>query len=351
MLISAILLALIVLAAISLQKAYTHIPVHELKRRARRGDEFANLLYRAAAYGSSTQTLLWLIVGLSGAGFFVIIARSLPAWLALIISLILLWSGFAWLPNSSAGRVSLMLAKYLTGPLTWLLGHLYPLLNRVVTWFERFGHMNSHTGIYQKEDLLALLEKQKTQPDNHISHDELRIVEGALTFGAKLVGDVMTPRRAVKAVAATDAIGPHLMDELHASGHSRFPVYQDKPDNFVGMLYSRDLIDAQAGGQVRNLMKKHVYYVHEEQALGQVLQAFLKTKHHLFIVINAFEEVVGLITIEDVLEQIIGKPIMDEFDKYDDLRAVAALKAKAEHQQNKSTDKEAVSSDEPKVLE
>jgi len=124
------------------------------------------------------------------------------------------------------------------------------------------------------------------------------------------------------------------MDELHASGHSRFPVYQDKPDNVIGLLYARDLINAHASGQVRNLMKKRVLYIHEDQTLSQALQAFLKTHHHLFIVVNSFEEKVGVVTLEDIVEQIIGKPVVDEFDKYDDLRAVAAHSAKIEHQKN-----------------
>jgi CBS domain containing-hemolysin-like protein len=75
--------------------------------------------------------------------------------------------------------------------------------------------------------------------------------------------------------------------------------------------------------------------VHEDFTLYQALQAFLKTKHHLFLVVNSFEELVGILTIEDVLEQMIGKPIVDEFDRYDDLRAVAAAAAHKDHTEHK----------------
>ncbi len=331
-LIFAILLAALTLTAVSLQKAYTHLPLKELKRRSRAGDEFANVLYKAVAYGSSVQVLLWLIIGICASSFFVIISRGLSVWLALIVTLGLVWLGFAWIPNTRVSRYGQIAAKYLTSPLAWLLGHLYPILNRFTSWLAKYRHVHVHTGLYEKEDFINLLENQKHQSDNRISEDELRIAAGALTYGSKIVRDVMTPRREVKTVATTDSIGPHLMDELHGSGHSRFPVYQDKPDNFVGMLYTRDLISASHGGHVKDLMKKDVYYVHEEQSLSEVLNAFLKTKHHLFVVVNSFEEVAGVITIEDILEQIVGKPIVDEFDKYNDIRAVAAIKAKAEHQ-------------------
>src|SRR5690606_35080755 len=91
---------------------------------------------------------------------------------------------------------------------------------------------------------------------------------------------------------------------------------------------------ARAGGLVKNLMESRIYYVHDESSLDEVLQAFIKTHHHMFLVVSDFEEVIGLITMEDVLEQVVGKPIIDEFDQYDDLRAVAAKAARKEHKQN-----------------
>lgn len=78
-------------------------------------------------------------------------------------------------------------------------------------------------------------------------------------------------------------------------------------------------------------MSHKLTYVHEDFTLYRTLQVFLKTKQHLFLVVNTFEELVGIITIEDVLEQMIGKQIVDEFDRYDDLRAVAAAAAKKDH--------------------
>lgn len=348
MIVIAVILALIALLAISLLKIYTHVPKIELKRRARDGDDFAKLLYRAAAYGASTKVLLWFFIGLASASFFVLISTALPSWIALLISVGILWLGFAWLPNAKTGVVSRTAARYLTPSFTWLLSHLYPILDRLAFWFTRHGRINFHTGIYQKEDLIDLLKQQQHQPDNRISESELRTVEGALTYGDKVVRDVMTPQRVVKMVATTDTIGPHLMDELHATGHSRFPVYQDKSDNVVGMLFARDLINAHDGGQVRDFMKKQVFYIHEDQTLSQALQAFLKTRHHLFIVVNSFEEKVGIVTLEDVMEQILGKPVVDEFDKYDDLRAVAALSAKVEHDKHQEPEvKEETSSDKP----
>ncbi len=333
-LITILALAFVALLSISLLKIYTHVPKIELKRRARNGDDFANLLYTAAAYGPSAQLLLWIFIGLSAAGFFVILSHSAATWLALLISVGLVWFGFAWLPNTKTGQIGKTAARNLTPSFTWLLGHLYPILDRLSRWLMNHARISVHTGIYEKEDIVNLINRQKNQHDNRISDHELHTVQGALTYGDKLVRDVMTPERVVKSIAVTESVGPHLLDELHKSGHSRFPVYQDKPDNIIGMLYIRDMVNAHDGRQVKDYMKKDVFYIHEDQTLSQALQAFLKTRHHLFIVVNSFEEKVGIVSLEDVVEQILGKPVVDEFDKYDDLRAVAALHARTEHQKH-----------------
>jgi CBS domain containing-hemolysin-like protein len=157
----------------------------------------------------------------------------------------------------------------------------------------------------------------------------------SLTFGDRLVRDIFIPFSQVKTVKLSDSLGPVLMGELHDSGHSRFPVYDGKSDNIIGILYLHDLLKEQHGGSVKSIYHKQVVYAHEEQNLYQTLQAFLKTKRHLFIVVNGFEEVIGIVTIEDVIEQIIGQPIMDEFDQYQDLRAVAIRMADKIHKEQK----------------
>lgn len=328
MFILVLLLAALTLASISMQKTYSSVPLKELKRRANKGDEVANALHAAVSYGASLELLLWGIIGLSAAGFFVALASTLPGWLAVFGCAALLWVGFAWLPSSNVSGVSQKIAQTLAPAIAWILSHLYPVLNRVGNFIQKHRRFTVHSGLYQKEDLVELMERQAGQPDNRMTAYELGIVKSALTFSDKLIRDIMTPRRVVKTVKQDDSVGPLLLDELHKSGFSRFPVTGEKSDDIVGVLYLRDLVNAKDGGAVKSFMKKPVYYVHEEKPLQHALQAFLRTKRHLFVVVNSFEEVVGIVTIEDVLEQVLGKQIVDEFDKYEDLRAVAALQAK-----------------------
>jgi CBS domain containing-hemolysin-like protein len=323
--------ALVALSFLSLLKTYQHIPAREVKRMARAGDTTASVLYRPIAYGASLPLVLWVVVGVTAALSLLLFANALPFWLALLVAVVVIWGGFAWIPTSDLSNFGVFMAKKVAGPLAWLLERINPISSRIANFIRSHRPIVVHTGLYQKSDLVELLQLQKDQPDSRIATGEIDMLSHALSFGDKLVSDILIPKRVVDEVSADEAIGPILTDELHKSGHSRFPVYEGKKDNIVGILYLRDLILNKKTGTVRSVMKGHLTYVHEDFTLYQTLEAFIKTKQHLFLVVNKFEEFVGIITIEDVIEQMVGKVIVDEFDNYDDLRAVATKAAKKDH--------------------
>jgi CBS domain containing-hemolysin-like protein len=341
-----LLCALAALMFLSLLKTYQHIPAKEVKRMARSGDQTANILYKPIAYGASLPMVLWVFISLAIALSILLFASSLPFWLALVAAAVVVWGGFAWLPSGDLSNIGVWLARKVASPLAWLLERLHPVLSRLAVFVRTHRHVFVHTGLYEKSDLAELLQAQKDQPDNRIAPGEIELLTHALSFGDKLVSDVLIPKRVVDEVSADETIGPILTDELHKSGHSRFPVYDGKKDNIVGILYLRDLIMNKKTGTVRSVMKTHLSYVHEDFTLYQTLEAFIKTKQHLFMVVNGFEEFVGIITIEDVIEQMVGKVIMDEFDTYEDLRAVATKAAKKEHDQHEKADREPTPDDQ-----
>jgi len=335
-----VLLGGLTLLAISLQRTYGHVPERELKRRARAGDAMAKGLYRAAAYGASLRTLLWILVIFFAAGFFVYVGRNTATWFSILISAFLIWFGFLWLPAQEATKASVWVATKVAPAFAWVLQWLHPVINVLVGFVRKFRRVQIHTGLYDKEDLLLLFERQEVQADNRVDQAALEIAKHALTFADKTVEDILTPRRVVKSVNAEDLVGPVLMTELHESGFSRFPVYAGRQDNMVGVLYLRDLLGAKAGGAIKTVMHPQICFIHEDQTLHEALQAILKTHQHLFIVVNSFEEYVGVVTIEDILEEIVGQQIVDEFDQYDDMRAVAHMHARKDHAENRSREAE-----------
>lgn len=324
--------AAVAVLLVALYRAFGHVKPRELKRRARAGDEIAAILYRSVSYGMSTKVLLSIFIIISTYISFVIFEQAYGAWWAFPL-IIAIGIGGAFFIDAKGGssKTSLWLATKVSPAIAWLLERLHPVFDYVARLIRRLFPLRLHSGLYEKSDLVELLNQQKTQADNRIPAGEIDLLTHALSFGDLTVADALVPKRVVQSISAEDSIGPVLMGELHDSGHSRFPVYDGRKDDLVGILYLHDLVASKQTGQVASVMRKKVTYVHEDFTLYQTLQAFIKTKQHLFIVVNSFEEYVGIITIEDVIERVIGKLIVDEFDQYDDLRAVAAKAAKKDH--------------------
>lgn len=325
-----ILLLAISVCSVGLLRVYYDIPTKELRRRARKHEPFAEGLYRAVSYGVSLRVILLAIALAANAGLYLFVARTFAVWVALFFILTVLWFVYIWLPGQKVRAWMVAIAARVSPILSAILQYIHPIIDRIASFIRRHRPVHVHTGMYELEDFVETLKAQAEQPDNRIPEDRLRIALHAMTFYDVPIHSVMTPRREVMAVSIEEKIGPVLLTELHDSGFSRFPVYEDKEDNIVGVLFLRDLVDVKNGGTVKEHMKARVCYINEDNMLDHALQAFIKTNQHLFMVVNSFEEFVGVVSVEDIIEAIIGSPIVDEFDAFDDLRAVAAKKAKLE---------------------
>jgi CBS domain containing-hemolysin-like protein len=305
---------------------YSAVPIKELKRRSRKGDRVAHVLYQVSRHGLTADIfLLLLTIGASAFAFVAIADEGNWLWSAIFIGLVM-WILFVYLPTKQTAlgkKLAIKISPYLAH----ILVRIRPLSNKVARLSKKKTDVAQD--LYEKEDLIGLLKQQKTNTHNRIETTELDLAIHALQFGEKIVQDYMTPRRVVHFVQAEEPIGPILLNELHDSGFSRFPVRKEE-DQIVGTLYLKDLVEKRAQGIVSNVMSPDVFYVRGEAPLEQVFAAFLRTKHHLFMVVNEFEEIIGIITIEDVLEQALGRKIVDEFDQYADMRSVARNQAKNE---------------------
>ncbi len=321
------LLAGILFWSISLLKTYHHVPVKELKRQANQNDEISKIFYKVVAFGFSLDMLLWIIIALSAGGFFVFLSKAFPWPVALFGCIATVWFGFAWMPGSHITKAGVVSAKVTARPLAAILEWLHTPLSKTSRVIERYRPVTIHTGLYTKQDLLEMIELQKAQIDNRVSKKDLDMVIQSLLVGDKKVADIMTPWRQVKVVATSDAVGPITMDELHKSGHTHFPVYQgsDKKD-IVGILNIADMLDARDGGFVKDLMTKHVYYVHEEDKISEVIGTLAETKHPLFLVVDSKENLVGVVSLSEVLKHMVGELPKSDFGNHHDRSAVARKK-------------------------
>lgn len=318
-----VLLAALLLTSLSLQRIFYRLSARQLKSLARSGDAAAKSLYKLAAHGQNLHGLLWFFVVLFASLLFVSVAQITGFWLGLIFIAIFIWVGFGWLPSTKISHFEIDLAAWVGRPLEFLLAYLHRPLIVIGNFAGSHSRREFYSGIYDKADLLAILSEQATQAGNTIDGEELELARRALMFGDQKVQDHMTPRTEVMTLGPSDQITPKLVGDIHSSGQTMFPVIEKTPERIVGSLKLEDVMDIKQSGTVQKLMDTKVFYVHEDHSLAQVLDAFYKTHRRLFIVVNKFEDFVGVITLEQVIEQIIGQPILSDFSDYDQRVAVA----------------------------
>lgn len=344
-----IILLLLALLALALQRFYSCVPAKELKRLAARGDHLASALYQPVAYGTSMRVLLWLVTALSLSGGLLISIYQLPS-LAAFVLVAAVFAAMVVLQSVRLTVRSAKLAVRLSPALNWLLTYLHTPFDFVAGAINRFRVHTPHSGLYEKEDLLALLKQQKDQVDNRISHRDLDLLEHAAQFDDRQAADFLVPMSRAKLVSAAEPIGPILLGELHDSGQSSFLVYDGTPDKVVGTLFLRDAMQAKEGGLVRDLIHHRLCFVHEDFSLRQVLHALSHTSQFMVVVINAFEEPVGVITLQQLLKELIGGDHPeDDFDRYEDRSAVAAFQPVLQPAEVPVADDEGEAEPEPEV--
>ncbi len=190
------------------------------------------------------------------------------------------------------------------------------------SWLERLSQAFSGEP-QNREDLVEIL--RDAQANGLVGSDTLKMLEGALAVSERQVGDIMIPRAQMVSLPV-DAAFLDLMKMVVESGHSRFPVHGEDKDDILGVLLAKDLlrgIVADGGpGQVRELLRPAVL-IPESKRLNVLLKEFRLSRNHMAIVVDEHGGVAGLVTIEDVLEQIVGE-IDDEHDEADEAKMIAA---------------------------
>jgi len=162
-----------------------------------------------------------------------------------------------------------------------------------------------------REQLVQLLRSAYSR--NLLDADALSIIEGALTVSEMQVRDIMIPRAQVDFIDINEPV-ESFIPRIIATAHSRFPVIGQNRDDVIGILLAKDLLRHYAGEEfnVREMLRPAVF-VPEAKRLNVLLREFRASRNHMAIVVDEYGGVSGLVTIEDVLEQIVGE-IEDEYD-------------------------------------
>ena len=170
------------------------------------------------------------------------------------------------------------------------------------------------------------------QAEGLIQEDTLRTMEGAMAISGMTVGDAMIARSQMVSLPI-DASYDEVLELVVESGHSRFPVHGEDKDEVLGILLAKDLlrgvVSDNAAASIHELLRPAVL-IPESKRLDLLLREFRQSRNHMAIVIDEHGGVAGLVTIEDVLEQIVGE-IDDEHDEAEDASALIAAQADGQY--------------------
>jgi len=181
------------------------------------------------------------------------------------------------------------------------------------SWFERLSQVLM--GEPQDRDQLVELLRDAEQR-NLLNPDALAMIEGVLQVSEMQVRDIMIPRSQMVVIDRDAELDEFLPMVIEAS-HSRYPVIGENKDEVIGMLLAKDLLPFSAGGEAKKFDLRQILrpavFVPESKRLDVLLKDFRSSRNHMAIVVDEYGGVAGVVTIEDVLEQIVGE-IEDEYD-------------------------------------
>ena len=218
------------------------------------------------------------------------------------------------LPKVYANRNNLKFAKFIAQPLYILDKLLSPvsLPMRAITIYlhEKLGKQKSNFSVDQLSQALELTSSEGT------SHGEQKILEGIVSFGNTDTKQVMSPRIDIFAIEINETFA-ELMPKIIEKGYSRIPVYNDSIDHIEGVLFGQDLIPYINNKEFDwKTLLRAPFFVPENKKLDDLLKDFQSMKNHLAIVVDEYGGTSGLVSLEDVIEEIVGD-ISDEFDDDD----------------------------------
>jgi metal transporter CNNM len=300
------------------------LSVHELNRKMQLGSRAAARVYRVRKRGNLLLTTLLLGNVAVNSVLAIILSDIASGVLAGFLATGLIFLFGEIIPQAVISRYALAF-----GARTWWLVEAFmilafPIAGPIAWILDKVLGQELPT-VYSKRELMHIVAQHEDTPESLIDQDEERIILGALQYSDKRVKDVMTPAHLVNLVEVHQSISKSFIRSMRKIGHSRIPVYRGDPSEIIGILYMKHLLGSTAQ-TVQGIYDKNIHSIQATDTLDDVLNAFLKTRQHLFVVVDTETVFQGIVTLEDVIEEILGVEIVDEDDHSAYLRAQAQKK-------------------------
>ncbi len=263
----------------------------------------------------------------AGASAAVVFGKENLVWFSVFFTLtILLFSEI--LPKTAGVAYAKNLASWIALPLNGLIKVMSPLI-----WLcQAVTHLIPKQ---EKEPLVSIEEIQAVavlgRKSGEIEPQQERVIANILKLQDKTVRQVMTPRTVVFSLSEDLTIDEALKMREQWSRHSRIPVFDKDQDDVVGIVLSRNVLLSLSEGkkhQKLSTLMQPVHFVPEAAPLNKILMEFFEQRIHLFVVVDEYGSVTGVISLEDIIEEIVGREIIDESDTAGNLREYARHRKK-----------------------
>lgn len=176
--------------------------------------------------------------------------------------------------------------------------------------------------LFKKEELAEIIREHEKDINSSIDKDEERIILGTLTFSDKKAKEVMTPKRSLFLLNQEIELTKEVLLLIKNKGFTRIPIYINSEDNIIGILYTKDLIGIESSQKtkVKEVMRVDKIYITNTETKLDYLLNKMSRKTHMAIVYDEDKTLRGVLTLEDIIEEIIDRDIIDETDSVEDLK-------------------------------
>ena len=297
--------------------AYFSLNKQNLQRKARLGDPLAQKILTVRQDGNRLLTTL-LLGNVAVNAILSVYLSSLASGVAaafMATSLILVFGEI--IPQATFARHAMLVGAKAASLIKVLMILSWPLTTPVVFCLHKLLGAEMPT-IYSRQELMAIVSELENSEQKIIDADEERIIHGALQFSHTTVREVMTDKDDVVSFDENQRLNRNLIVQLQEHGYSRYPIYSGNPDNIVGILFAKDLIGETPDTPLKHTeeaMDRNILLVKPETKLDTLLAVMLKRRQHLGIVQTKNGQFLGVIALEDIIEEIIQIEIEDEADQ------------------------------------
>jgi CBS domain containing-hemolysin-like protein len=325
-------------ALVSARRTRIEAMIREGDRKAKAVRAAQQDLYRQLSAAQLGITVASILLGFVAedtvAYFFRQWLASLPTWLAFLgragVASVIALSLISFLhvvfgeqaPKAVAITHPEAVSRWVATPLlifSWITRPATGLLNSSANWLIRLmgitGASPELERIHSPEEIRMLVEQ--SEEGGSLQQQDARLLEGVFEFSEKTAQEVMTPRTQMAALEA-DLTVEAAADQVAITGRSRYPVYTDSLDEIIGVVHAKDILGAlrsRPGQTIRTILRPPLF-VPGTREVEDVLADMKRLKTHLAIVLDEYGGTAGLVTMEDLLEEIVG-PIYDEHDPQD----------------------------------